>query len=183
VTGSTSSANFPMIDPLQPALSGSSDIFVARFDRSGSALHYSTYLGGTGEDESADIAVDRQGCIYLTGMTLSLDFPTLRVMQPMPDPPPNVTSTVSNAFITKLNAGCSALIYSSYLGGGDNDLGTGIALDIRGDAYVVGSTVSDDFPTTVGAYQPARSPGERGSFLIFGVNEAFIAKISDRRRR
>jgi Beta-propeller repeat len=181
VTGVTRSADFPTVSPLQPALSGSSDIFVARFDRSGAALHYSTYLGGTGEDESADIAVDRQGCIYLTGTTQSLDFPTLRALQSMPEPPPNDQSTLRSAFITKLDA--PALIYSSYLGGGDNALGTGIALDTRGDAYVVGSTVSEDFPTTVGAYQPARSPGERGPFLFYGVNEAFIAKISDRRRR
>jgi Beta-propeller repeat len=181
VTGITLSADFPTVTPLQPALSGFSDIFVARFDRSGSALHYSTYLGGSGEDESAAIVVDRQGCIYLTGVTQSPDFPTLRALQPMPEPPPNDQSTLRSAFITKLDV--PALIYSSYLGGGDNSLGSGIALDTRGDAYVVGSTVSEDFPTTVGAYQPARSPGERGPFVFYGVNEAFITKISDRRHR
>jgi Beta-propeller repeat len=182
VTGVTRSANFPTVSPLQSALSGLSDMFVARLDPSGSALRYSTYLGGSGEDEGAGIAVDRQGCIYLTGVTRSPDFPTLRVLQPIPEPPPNPTGLLASAsaFITRLND--AGLIYSSYLGGGDLDLGSEIVLDSQGDAYIVGYTVSDDFPTTPGAFQRERSPGERGPLSAFG-DEAFIIKIGDRRRR
>jgi hypothetical protein len=173
--GETRSSNFPTINPMQPALSGRSDIFVTKLNRTGTALVYSTYLGGTDEEDGLGLEVDPQGNVYITGSTFSTDFPTVEAVQPIPDPRAELPNTHSNGFVTKINAGGSGLIYSSYLGGKHGDSGTGIAVDISGNAYVVGWTRSEDIPSTPGAFQRELSPPLDPRF----DGEAFIIKIRD----
>jgi Beta-propeller repeat len=173
VTGSTDSTNFPTANPWQPALSGHADVFVTKFNRNGSALIYSTYLGGVTSFESGySIAVDSKGQAYIAGVTGSIDFPTINAVQPMPDDPiPGDFGGQVNAFVTKLNARGSALVYSTYLGGSSEDWGWGVAVDARDKAYVVGYTQSEDFPATPGAFQRE----------LRGFRNAFIIKIDSRR--
>jgi hypothetical protein len=145
VTGWTDSADFPTLNPLrtdQPY----ADAFVTKLDtnQAGAAsLRYSTYLGGRGAEFGQGIAVDSVGNVYATGWTTSSDFPVLNQYQ-------STKKGYQDAFVTKLNPdlpGAAALLYSTYLGGGDFDYGYGIAVDSSGNAYVTGSTESTDFPT------------------------------------
>jgi hypothetical protein len=122
---------------------------------------YSTFLGGSSDDEGHGIAVDDAGAAYVTGYTLSTDFPTAAALQ--------VTNHgAPDAFVTKLNPAGSGLVYSTYLGGNGEDLGDGIAVDAAGNAYVTGQTRSTDFPTTVGAFQRA----------LQGPADAFVTKLN-----
>jgi uncharacterized protein (TIGR03437 family) len=145
ITGQTT--GFPLVNPLQSKFSGS---FVAKINASGSALVYATYLGGTGPSNSGlAIAVDTGGNAYVTGVTDSSDFPTVNAIQPKyagglcdyqgPCSP-------SDAFVAKINATGSALIYSTYLGGSGDEAGRAIAVDSAGNAYVTGGTGSTNFP-------------------------------------
>jgi hypothetical protein len=113
---------------------------VTKINPKGSAKLYSTYLGGGGPDEGRGITVDVQGNAYITGSTGSLDFPTKNAI-------PGTTGGSGDAFLTKLNPAGSALVYSTYLGGSGMDAGSGITLDAVGNAYIVGTTFSADFPT------------------------------------
>src|SRR5206468_12408882 len=147
VTGTTDSVDFPTLSAFQDALAGegSQDTFVTKLNAAGSALVYSTYLGGSGLDEGRAIAVDAGGNAYVTGATSSTNFPTQSPIQ--------TNLGGADAFVTKLNAAGSTLVYSTYLGGGRNDEGNAITLDTTGSAYVTGSTGSSDFPTTAGAFK------------------------------
>ena len=147
VTGSTSSIDFPTANAIQPAYHGGLDAFVTKVNADGTAVVYSTYLGGISDEAGQSIAVDSAG-VYLTGYTASGDFPTLNAIQP------NLRGSV-NAFVTKINAEGSALVYSTYLGGGSYDYGWGIAVDSAGNAHMRGDTISNDFPV-VRAIQPTR---------------------------
>src|SRR5205814_2345623 len=158
VIGLTSSTDFPTANPLQPALGGVDDVFVAKLNPTGSALLYSTYLGGSGFDEGFDIAVDTAGNAYVTGQTGSSNFPTANPLQP------TFGGGFSDAFIAKLNPAGSILVYSSYLGGNDHDGGLGVAVDAAGNAYVVGETQSTNFPTK-NPLQPTCSLGAFGRCL------------------
>ena len=151
VTGSTGSFNFPTKNPLQAKLGDSAnlvdgfgDAFVAKLDPTGSNLIYSTYLGGSGSDSGSGIAVDSAGNAYVTGSTRSSDFPTASAFQAACA---SCSKGGVNAFVTKLSATGSALLYSTYLGGSSSDFGSGIAVDSAGNAYVTGSTNSSNFPT------------------------------------
>src|SRR5439155_726812 len=129
--------------------SGQGDGFVTKLNPAGSALVYSTYLGGSGPDDGKGIAVDAAGNAYVTGSTASSNFPTtIGAFQ-------TIKGGSGNAFVTKLNPTGSALVYSTYLGGSGaiGDYGAGIAVDAAGNAYVTGITSSSDFPTTAGAFQ------------------------------
>ncbi len=157
VTGRTESANVPTTSgAVQPTLRGDWNVFVSKLNATGTALVYSTYLGGSGSslfdssgDEAWGIAVDGAGNAYVTGMTESANFPTTPgAFQPTPP------GGSSNAFVSKLNATGTAFVYSTYLGGSGDDSGYGIAVDGTGNAYVTGGTTSADFPTTPGAVQP-----------------------------
>jgi hypothetical protein len=166
VTGGTGSSNFPRANAVQSALKGRADIFVTKLNPAGSALVYSTYLGGDDGDFGMAIAVNSAGAAYITGSTQSTNFPTLNSFQSTRDP----TDYTSDAFVTKLNAAGSALVYSSYLGGWGEDTGFGIAVDPTGNAYVAGWTTSRCFPTTAGAFDTT---------LNQRSGEAFISKISE----
>ncbi|MBI3292941.1 MAG: SBBP repeat-containing protein [Elusimicrobia bacterium] len=165
VTGVTTSPNFPTTPgAFQPTFGGGiEDAFVTQVNPRGTALIYSTYLGGSVADRGSGIAVDAEGTAYVTGQTNSFNFPTT---------PKAFQTTFGggfDAFVTQVNPAGTALIYSTYLGGRDDDSGNGIAVDQDGTAYVTGLTASRNFPTTPKAFQPT-----------FGgdLRDAFIAKIS-----
>jgi hypothetical protein len=162
ITGWTYSSDFPTMNPLQPTNRAypSSNAFVAKFNPSGSAMVYSTYLGGSGGDTGGGIAVDSDGDAYVSGTTGSYDFPTKNPLQP-------VSGGVRDAFVAKLDPSGTALVYSTYLGGSQDEYGHGVAVDSAGNAYVTGTTYSTDFPV-VSAFQPAN----RGS------NDVFVAKLN-----
>lgn len=188
VVGTTGSSSFPTTaGAFQTTFGGGTcmfgpsvtqpcgDVFVTKLNPSGTALVYSTYLGGSNDDEVTGqaIAIDSSGEAYVTGTTFSSNFPVtssafqgslsagqcnINGLGPCPD-----------AFFTKLNASGSALVYSTYLGGSGPTNGTGltganagigVAVDSSGNAYLAGATASTTFPTTAGAYQQAYpSPG------------------------
>ncbi len=147
VTGQTSSINFPTKNPLQAALRGGFDAFVAKLDPTGSLI-FSTFLGGSGDDFGNGVAVDSSGNAYVTGDTRSTNFPTAG--PPFQSTCGACSSGQSNAFVAKLNAAGSALVYSTFLGGSGNvsggDFGNGIAVDASNNAYVTGTTSSTNFP-------------------------------------
>src|SRR5215211_7415324 len=150
ITGRTESGDFPTTaGAYDTSFNGVQDAFVAKLSPAGSALVYSTYLGGTGDDGSTDMVLDGTGAAYVTGEADSADFPTTAGAYD------TSLNGVQDAFVTKLNAAGSALGYSTFLGGADDDGGSGIALDGTGAAYATGSTRSPDFPTTAGAYDTA----------------------------
>ena len=164
VTGKTGSLDFPMtVGAFHTTSGGGTDAFVTKLDPSGSALVYSTFLGGNNTDEGHGIALDAAGSAYVTGVTASADFPVTAG---------TFDATFggnTDAFVAKINPSGSALVYSTYLGGANQDQGNGIAVDATPSAYVTGYTFSDDFPVTSGALQSVR----RGDF------DAFVAKISE----
>jgi len=147
VLGTTTSANFPVTPgAFQSRLSGEEDLFVAKLNPTGTALIYSTYIGGSGREIANGIALDPSGQVYITGTTFSSDYPTTPgAFQPAP------SSARAHAFVTKLSADGSTLVYSTLLGGTGGDSGLAIALGFSGEAYVAGQTDSPDFPVTPGA--------------------------------
>ena len=147
VLGTTASTDFPGATPPQH---GGDDITVVKFNAAGSALLYSTYLGGSSSEFGADIAVDGAGNAYVTGQTTSLDFPVTAATALQPTKSTN--NTVDASFVTRLNPAGSALVYSTYLSGNFGARGWGIATDGFGNAYVTGTT-STGFPVTAGAFE------------------------------
>ena len=164
ITGFTNSANFPTKNPLQAALGGAGDAFVAKLDPTGSALVYLTFLGGTMDDFGNGIAVDSSGNAYATGNTLSTNFPTKNPLQA-------ASGGARDAFVAKLNAAGSALVYSTYVGGSGEDSGNGIAVDSAGNTYVTGLTRSTNFPTASPFQASCQSCSN-------GQGNAFVAKLS-----
>ena len=160
MTGEASSTDFPTASPFQSSNGGSSDAFVTKFNAAGSALGYSTYLGGSGPDVGRGIAVDSSGNAYVTGSTTSTDLPAANPFQA-------ANAGSDDAFVAKLNPAGSALVYSTYLGGGGTDAGNDIAVDSSGNAYVAGITNSTDFPTV----DPVQA-------TLGGSNDAFVAKLN-----
>jgi uncharacterized protein (TIGR03437 family) len=143
VTGSTTSSNFPVTSgAFQSTLKGGADAFVAKIGAPGGALIYSTYLGGSGNDEGNGIAVDKSGAVYITGDTASTDFPLLGAYQS------TYGGGATDAFVTRLAGSGQTLLYSTYLGGSGADIGSAIAIDSTGNAYITGSTTSANYPTS-----------------------------------
>jgi hypothetical protein len=136
-------------------------------------LIYSTFLGGSDSDGSRSIAVDASGAAYVTGATLSIDFPTTPGAF---DP----TNDGGDTFITKLNAAGSGLVYSTFLGGSSSEVSTDIAVDQSGMIYVTGSTRSTDFPTTQGAFQPSHGGGTCGPPPnTYPCYDAFVTQLNE----
>jgi len=162
---------------------GGGDAFISKLNPTGTALVYSTYLGGSGLDDAIAIAVDASGDAYVTGYTQSQDFPitpgAFQVVNNFHAVP--AFNGGGNAFIAKLNSTGTALIYSTYLGGsgylvsfpGENggEQGNGIAVDSFGNAYVAGSTYSTDFPVTEGAFHTKNNDA-------IGNSAGFITKLN-----
>jgi uncharacterized protein (TIGR03437 family) len=156
VAGTETGSVLPTVNPFQGSSKGGLDAFVAKFNSTGTALIYSTYLGGSEQDQGYALAVDAAGNAYVTGTTYSPDFPTVNAFQST-----KASQGSRTAFVTKLNPAGSALVYSTYLGGSSFDEAYGIAVDRVGNAVVVGVTGSDDFPS-VGTSLP---PGQGGAFV------------------
>ena len=176
VTGYAGSTDFPTTrGAFQTTFGGGADAFVTKLNPSGSGIVYSTYLGGRSYDGSRAIAVDADGNAYVTGATVSTDFPTtsgaFQIIHSIAYPPCD-TDPLSwiclDAFVVKLNPGGSGLVYSTYLGGVGPDAGYGIAVDASGQAYVTGDSTSTDFPTTVGAFQTTSG----------GYADVFVTKLN-----
>ena len=159
LTGATASLDFPTVTAPQSSIGGDTDAFVAKLSLDGSALVYSTYLGGSDRDDGHNIAVDLSGSAYISGRTDSSDFPTVNAFQSSP-------GGNTDAFVTKLSADGTTLIYSTYLGGSGLDIAEGgeMAVDVLGNAYVAGQTGSADFPTQ-NAVQPNYVGGFRYAFV------------------
>jgi IPT/TIG domain/Beta-propeller repeat len=159
VTGRTRSNNFPVTPgAFQTALniSGLVDAFVAKLNPAGTALIYSTYLGGRHEDLATAIAADASGNAYVAGYTRSSDFPVLNALQSQfiggNCIGGDVVFTCTDAFITKLDA-AGALAYSTFIGGNGEDRIAGLAADGAGNVYATGTTASTNFPVTTAAFQ------------------------------
>jgi hypothetical protein len=176
ITGFTSSPDFPTTAGAYQTVNRAQDIpnssaFVTKLNPTGTALVYSTYLGGSSnEDRGVGVAVDAAGNAFVTGVATSQDFPTT----PGAFQSVNRTGLTggSNSFVTKLNATGTALLYSTYLGGQFSDVAHGIAIDTDGNAYVAGSASSADFPTTPGAFHSTKNgPGGSGG-------GAFVTKLN-----
>jgi Beta-propeller repeat len=172
ITGTTTSANFPTQNPLQPAKDGTQVAFVTKLNAAGTAPVYSTYLGRGNYFIGNSIAIDAAGNAYITGFDSSA-FPTT----------PGAFQPVSgggqyDAFVAKINSTGSALVYSTYLGGSNSDEAYGIAVDASGDAYVTGETSSSNFPTTPGAVQAADPATPMGQALPAGEEEGFVTELN-----
>jgi hypothetical protein len=154
VTGATVSANFPVTGgAFQTLNQGSYDAFVTKMDSLGAGIVYSTYLGGEGSDQSSGIAVGADGTAYVAGFTYSFHFP-------MQSPVEAAAHGGQDAFAAAIAPTGSSLTWSTYLGGAADDQATGIAVDASGGVYVVGATLSSDFPTTAGAYRTVYAGGD-----------------------
>jgi hypothetical protein len=153
LTGQTNSTNFPSVNAYQPTYGGgSSDAFAARFLSHGLAPVYSTYLGGSGSDAGNGIGVDTNSNAHIVGATLSGNFPTSGAYQPN-------NGGLSDAFVTKLVGDGTALAYSTYLGGSNNDEAHAVAVDVAGLPHLAGWTQSSDFPL-VSPIQPSLAGGQ-----------------------
>lgn len=172
-TGFTPSANFPVLNAFQPTIGGGFDSYVSKLNTAGSALVYSSFLGGSGNEGltsnggmdlqlAGGIAVDSTGNAYLTGFTDSIDFPVVAAWQ-------KARAGGFDAFVAKVNASGSAKVYASYLGGALEERGLGIAVNTAGEAFVTGFTLSTNFPTTAGAVRTI--PGGNA------LSDGFVVKI------
>jgi hypothetical protein len=197
VTGGTISADFPTTPGAdQTAYGGTAphcggnaapyicgDVFVTKMNPTGTALVYSTFLGGSDADFGLQIAVDSSGAAYVTGSTASSNFPvTSGVFQPAFGGGACGSSggrPCHDAFVTKLDPTGAKLVYSSFLGGNGNDEGFGIAVDAFGDAFVTGQTNSANFPTTPLSKFPSQIGGTcSNGTAMFTCDDAFVAEVN-----
>ncbi len=161
LSGYTSSTDFPTTSgAFQVTNAGNTDAFLTKLDPTGTALVYSTYLGGSGIDYGRAVAVDASGDAFITGSTQSTDFPTVNALQVGLD-------GGADAFVAEFDPNGAALLYSTYLGGSGADEGLAIALDGSGNPYIAGYTFSSNFPTQ-NAFQSTLS----------GASDAFVAEIN-----
>jgi hypothetical protein len=178
VTGqTTSSTAFGSPGAAQPRNGGFNvfgalirDAYVTKLDPSGTRIVWSSYIGGKGDEQGNDVAVDAAGNAYVTGTTDSRNLRVANAPQPGPGGPADAVlddvSQSEDAFVTQVSADGSRFVYSTYLGGSGDERGRGIALDQGGGAYVTGQTASRDLPTA-GALQATRR----------GDSDAFVARI------
>lgn len=166
--GRTTSDDFPVTPgALQPLRGGGEDLFVVKLSPTGAGFVYGTYLGGVAnEREGSGSALDTEGNFYVAGLTWSPDFPTT------PFAFQRFLAGQHDAFVAKLNAAGTGLVYSTYLGGAGPDAAwAGVAVDEAGSAYVAGQAFSFDFPTTPDSFQPACEPTS-GSAFVAKLNPA-----------
>lgn len=161
--GSTTSVNYPTVNPYQSTLSGSNDVCLTKLNATGSALIWSTFLGGRSSDIGLDIAQGKNGSLFLGGYTNSTNFPTLNA-----DYADSRGQT--DIFVSKMKADGSGLEYSTYFGGSAVDQLSNLALDAADNIYFTGTTTSTDFPQI----DPAQD-FPQGQFT---TNNAFVVKLS-----
>ena len=159
VVGHTKSTNFPTKKPIQDRNRGYYDVFLFKINPDGDALSYSTYLGGSKYDYGYKIVLDQNGAAYITGRTKSNNFPVKNAFQ-------KNYKGMWEAYVAKISPKGNTLSYSSYLGGELDDIGYGITVNSKGQAFVVGSTRSSDFPTKKALHSNH-----------FGLYDCFISKI------
>jgi hypothetical protein len=180
VTGYTTSTKFPVKNAFQTTQKCylCPNAFVTKLNAAGSALIYSTYLGGSGNspgsgggggDQAAAIAIDNNENAYVTGTTTSSDFPTKNAFQTHNKA---AAGLETNAFVTKLDAAGSGLVYSTYLGGSCCDVASAIAVDFHHNAYITGTTASFDFPTKNAFKGSIGAPNS-------SVQNAFVTKFDE----
>lgn len=163
VTGETRSTDFPVTPGVfNEVHRGGTDVFITKINDDGQDLGYSGLLGGSSIEVGHAIAVDGEGCAYITGFTDAADFPTTVGSF---DPSFNQYLDV---FVAKLNKNADALAYATYLGGSDLDAGWAIAVGSDGSAYVAGETRSSDFPVTTGSFDESHN----------GESDVFVCKLS-----
>jgi hypothetical protein len=166
ITGRTSSTDFPTFGAIQASYGGgASDAFVSKLAPNGASFVYSTFLGGSGTENSAGrtgISVDGSGNAYVVGDTLSTNFPTKNPLQPAK----SGSASTSDGFAAKINPGGSDFVYSTYLGGSNDDSALAVAADTNGNAYVTGRTKSASFP------------GSSATRTATGTTDAFVAKLN-----
>lgn len=162
VTGNTSSSDFPTtVGAFDTSYNGGYEAWVVKLNPAGSALAYATFLGGNGDDSGSNITVDATGDAFVTGSTDSADFPvTLGAFD-------TSYNGARDVFVVRLDSTGDALDYATFLGGEANDYGGLIALDAAGSAYVMGQTVSGDFPVTPGAFDG----------ILGGDSDCYVAKL------
>lgn len=178
VGGETTSSDFPVTQGAFQTVSkggtDGSDGFLAKIDPTGSALVYSTYFGGSGNETVTALALDASADAYITGVTSSTDLPTTSgVIQRANGGATTVSCSqdqgpplsCGDAFVAEINPQGTGLVYSTYLGGSGDDYAASVAVDATGSAYVAGTTDSLDFPTTPGAYQGWLSGDGRNAFI------------------
>jgi hypothetical protein len=164
VTGFTGSVDLPVRNAFQPTYAGGWDSFVTKLNPTGSALIYSSYLGGSSEENATGIAVGKAGAAYVTGNTQSANFPVKNAFQ-------RTLRGSIDAYVTKVTPAGTSLAYSTFLGGPAGETGYAIAVDGTGHAVVTGDTTSVGFPTK-NAFQPACAPG------LAGCWDAFVTRLS-----
>jgi hypothetical protein len=160
LVGDTWSTDFPILNPVQTTNAGDKDIFITKLTPNGNNMVYSTYLGGSEREQGYALAVNQMGDVYVSGETKSLNFPVINAFQP-------TFHGIRDAFIVRLSATGSTLIYSTYLGGISSDVSYAIAVDNSNHAFIAGHTSSVDFPIVDG-FQPV--PASSGA-------EGFIAEL------
>ncbi|MCC9075203.1 SBBP repeat-containing protein [Litorilinea aerophila] len=170
ITGTTSSFDFPVTPKAYNTSfnGGYHDIFVAKFSPIGSDLLYATFLGGNNEDFGSDIAVDPDGNALITGNTSSSDFPVT------PGAYDTSLDGPSDVFVTKLGPEGGNVLYATFLGGSNWDLGTGIHVDENGNAYITGQTLSSDFPATPEVYDNSLNNGHNN----YDNLDIFLVKLN-----
>ena len=174
VTGFTDSSNFPVTPGAFQTTKGAGlDSFVTEVSTAGNSLAYSTYLGGNGTDFGNDIALDSAGNASVVGLTGSTDFPTTA------DAIQSAYGGNIDAFITRLNAAGTGLVFSTYLGGSNGDNGISVKVDSAGSIYLTGSTGSADFPITAGAFQTLFGGGSADAFITKVVFTNFDVCLID----
>ena len=182
IAGTTDSTDFPTTgSPYQSSLkvSTASNVFVSKFDSTATILVFSTYLGGTGIDTTAGVAVDPNSNVIVAGTTSSTNFPTANAFQSA------AVSVNKHVFVSKLDPTGHSLLYSTYLSGNGVDTATGLAVDTSGSAYVTGTTTSTEvasstsgFPANLGSYQTAPATGSTIQFFLTKVNPNFSGTSS-----
>ncbi len=179
VAGSTESADFPTKNSLFPFVGGCAtchDLFVTKLNTTGTALVFSTYIGGTGDDFSLSITLDGTDNAYLAGETSSTDFPTTAgaFQRIFGGSGSGTTGLIGDAFVLKLNSTGSALLYSTYMGGSSDEVAERVVVDKTNNAYIGGMTASSNFPTSAGAF---RTTCPVKSFYV-SCYAAWVAKLN-----
>lgn len=162
VTGSTRSVDFPTKNPIESFHGGTCgsfpcrDIFITKFNSTATALIFSTFIGGTGDESGVSMALDSLNNMFVTGFTTSTDFPVT----------PGAFQTVfgggsnqGDAYALELNSAGTALVYATYIGGSGDEIAEGMVLDKTNNAYITGYTRSTNYPTTAGVIQSSCTTG------------------------
>jgi hypothetical protein len=173
VTGIATSTTFPGVDgsSIQPSNGYDFDAFVTKINSDGTAIIFSTYLGGDGGNEyGLGITLDSSNNVYITGATNSSNFPGTSGSTIQS----SFGGSYRDSFVTKINAAGTAIVYSTYLGGSGDDLAWAIAVDGSGNAYVAGPTSSSTFPGVTGGSMESTNTG--GSFVT-EINAAGTATV------